>query len=82
LKVTWDNADLEKSLHTDEYFKRCYEASKKEEIVYEQSGSFETKFASAEKKLEATFETPFLAHVPVEPENATVHVRENGEVEV
>src|SRR5687767_11128103 len=72
LKVTWDNADLEKSLHTDEYFKRCYEASKKEGIVYEQSGSFETKFASAEKKLEATFETPFLAHVPVEPENATV----------
>lgn len=82
LKVTWDNRDLDKKLHTETYFQQCYGAAKKEGINYEEIHDFKTKFAGATSKLEHTYETPFLSHVPVEPENATVHVKDDGSVEI
>ena len=82
LKVTWENADLDKTLHTATYFQHCYDAAKKEGINYEEVHDFKTKLAGATSKLEFTYETPFLSHVPVEPENATVHVKDDGSVEV
>lgn len=82
LKVTWDNTGLGQKLHTENYFKDCYDAAKKQGISFEDKNDFNSKFNAAGKSLEATYETPFLAHVPVEPENATVHVKDNGEVEI
>ena len=82
LQVTWNNSDLDKKLHTAEYFQRCYEAAEKDGLNFLEGHDFKIKFAGANSKLDVTYETPFLAHVPVEPENATVHVREDGSVEV
>jgi isoquinoline 1-oxidoreductase subunit beta len=82
LKVTWDNGDLEKTMTTDNYFAQCYEATKTEGIRHEEIGDFNAKFANAKQKLELTYETPFLAHVPIEPECAVVHLKDDGTAEV
>lgn len=82
LNVSWDNGDLEKTLSTDAYFAACYEAAKKEGINHEAKGDFNAKFKTAKDKLEAIYETPFLAHAPIEPECAVVHVRDDGYVDV
>ncbi|MCU0339125.1 MAG: molybdopterin-dependent oxidoreductase [Spirosomaceae bacterium] len=82
LKVQWDNGDLAKTMTTDKYFADCYEAAKKEGINHEEQGDFNAKFANAKDKIEAVYETPFLAHAPIEPECAVVHQKEDGSVEV
>ena len=82
LQVKWDNADYEKTLSTEKYFAETYEAAKKEGIRYEEKGDFFSKYNTAAKKLESHYETPFLAHAPIEPENAVVHVKEDGSIEI
>lgn len=82
LIIQWDHANLATELHTAKYFKRCYDAAKGEGINFEERHNFKTKYDDANSKLEATYETPFLSHAPVEPENATVHVRHDGSVEI
>lgn len=81
LNVTWDNAGLDK-MTTDAYFAKCYEAAKAEGINFEEKGDIDQALSHAEKTLEAVYETPFLAHAPIEPENAIAHVKDNGEVEI
>lgn len=82
LKVQWDNGDYDKTLSTQKYFDATYEAAKKEGINYEEKGDFSAKYASAKQKLEANYETPFLSHAPIEPENAVVHVKDDGTIEI
>jgi isoquinoline 1-oxidoreductase beta subunit len=81
LNVTWDNSGLDK-MTTESYFAKSYEAAKAEGINFEEKGDIDQALAHAEKTLEAVYETPFLAHAPIEPENAIAHVKDNGEVEI
>jgi isoquinoline 1-oxidoreductase beta subunit len=82
LKVNWDNGDYEKTLSTEKYFAEAHAAAKNEGVNFEEKGDFTAKYNSAEKKIEANYETPFLAHAPIEPENAVVHVKDDGTVEI
>lgn len=82
LQVKWDNAELEKTVNTANYFAESHEAAKKEGINFEEKGDFSVKYAGAKDKLEANYETPFLAHAPIEPENAIAHVKDDGSVEI
>lgn len=82
LKATWDNAGLAEKLHNEEYINRCYEAAKSDGIRSEESNDFKTKFNEATKKLDFVYETPFLSHVPIEPETATAYVKEDGTAEI
>ena len=82
VKVQWDNGDLAKTHNTSFYFKKCTEAATGEGLKAEEEGDFKATFAAAAKKLEALYETPFLAHAPMEPENAIAHVKEDGTAEV
>jgi isoquinoline 1-oxidoreductase beta subunit len=81
LNVTWDSAGLEK-MTTADYYARSYEAAKAEGINFEEKGDIYQALAHSGKTIEAIYETPFLAHAPLEPENALVHVKDNGEVDV
>ncbi|MFN8355529.1 MAG: molybdopterin cofactor-binding domain-containing protein [Spirosomataceae bacterium] len=75
LKVVWDNGDAEK-ISTEEYYNRLKAAvSQKGNDYADKSGDFDKAFAEATKKVEVYYETPFLAHAPMEPENATVWVK-------
>lgn len=82
LKVQWDNGNYDKTLSTEKYFAQTYEAAKKDGINFEEKGDFTAKFTSAKQKIEANYETPFLAHAPIEPENAIVHVKDDGSIEI
>ncbi|HEY5746187.1 MAG TPA: molybdopterin cofactor-binding domain-containing protein [Chryseolinea sp.] len=82
LKVQWDNSNLSEALDTDDYFKRCYAQVKVEGINHHETGDFNRKFNTATSRLECTYETPFLSHAPIEPENTTAHVKDDGSVEI
>ncbi|MGM9511672.1 molybdopterin cofactor-binding domain-containing protein [Larkinella sp. GY13] len=74
LVVKWQDADSS-SESTADYFSGLYELAKSEGVVYQQDGDFETALATAPRQLEAQYETPFLAHAPMEPETAVAHVQ-------
>ncbi|ACT91291.1 xanthine dehydrogenase family protein molybdopterin-binding subunit [Dyadobacter fermentans] len=82
LKVNWDNGNYAKTVDTAGYFAATYDAAKKEGVNFEEKGDFNAKYATAMEKLESHYETPFLAHAPIEPENAVVHVKDDGSVEI
>ena len=78
----WEEGDLTTTLDTNFYFKEAYNAAEKEGIRAEEDGDFNAFYAASDKKLESTYETPFLAHAAIEPVNTTAHVKEDGSVEV
>jgi isoquinoline 1-oxidoreductase beta subunit len=82
LKVEWKPSETSLNQNSADYFAKMYEEAKKPGINHEEKGDFDAVYNAGEKKLEAIYETPFLAHAPIEPENATVHVKEDGSVEI
>ncbi|MGA0555018.1 molybdopterin cofactor-binding domain-containing protein [Larkinella sp. VNQ87] len=81
LKITWDKAGYE-SMTTERYFSELREKSKQDAIPYYTTGDFKTAYENAPKKLEGLYETPFLAHAPLEPEVAIAHVKPDGSCEI
>ena len=80
LKVEWVKTSDNVSIA--DYSKRMEAAIGEAGLVHVDNGRFEDHFNRAGAKLEEVYETHFLSHVPMEPENATVHVKEDGTVEV
>jgi CO/xanthine dehydrogenase Mo-binding subunit len=74
LDVTWSKSALSSESMRSEY--RALLAKKGRTIG--QWGFVDRVLSSAEHKIEAEYECPFLAHAPMEPPNATAHVREDG----
>ena len=70
---TWQN--------TESLWERCRELARGECEVQVEEGDFRGAYSSAAQTLESEFETGFLDHAPMEPLNATAHVR-GSEVEV
>ncbi|WP_234733803.1 xanthine dehydrogenase family protein molybdopterin-binding subunit [Tellurirhabdus bombi] len=82
LKVTWDKVGYDQSMTTDRYFQEMREKSKQDGIPFSSVGDFKAAYEAAPKKLEGLYETPFLAHAPMEPEVAVAHVKEDGTCEI
>jgi isoquinoline 1-oxidoreductase subunit beta len=51
-------------------------------VVAVDRGDPRTVLEQSQKKVEAEYELPFQAHATMEPMNATVHVRQDGRIEV
>ncbi len=83
VKITW-KADSSKYVNqnTDAYFAAMHTAATLPGIRSEETGDFDASFAAASQKMEAIYETPFVAHAPIESENATVHIKDDGSVDV
>lgn len=77
LQIEWDNTGYE-NVSTEAYFAECRAKVAQEGNPYPDTvGDVKAGFAGASKVVEAQYETPFTAHAPIEPMNATVSVQGN-----
>lgn len=82
LQVKWDNAGYDTQMTTARYFAELRAQADVEPAPYYTTGNFGQAFDTGAKKLQATYETPFLAHAPMEPEVAIAHVKPDGSCEI
>jgi isoquinoline 1-oxidoreductase beta subunit len=76
LKIDWDTKGYEKTSTAG--METTYRQLAKHDGVTDKAwGDFGKAFAEAPVKLEAAYETPFLSHSPMEPQNATVWVKDD-----
>jgi isoquinoline 1-oxidoreductase beta subunit len=74
LTVNWDHgpqASLDSATQREEYAKLAEKPGK----VAKKEGDATAALAGAAKKLSAVYETPYLAHAPMEPQNCVADVR-------
>jgi isoquinoline 1-oxidoreductase beta subunit len=83
LEIDWDNGEWG-SHSTAGYDQRARElmAGGKPEQVFSTDGDVDAAFSSAAKVLDAEYSYPFLAHVPMEPQNCTALCHEDGSMEL
>ena len=77
LVIEWDDGPHAK-LTTEDIASELEKATHNSGAVAQNIGDVEKAMASAVRKIEATYQVPFLAHAAMEPMNCTVHVRNNG----
>jgi isoquinoline 1-oxidoreductase beta subunit len=74
ITVQWDDGPL-KGVSSDKIWQGLAAAMEKPAAQVKQEGNVEQAMAGAAKKIEATYELPFLSHSPLEPMNFTADVR-------
>jgi isoquinoline 1-oxidoreductase subunit beta len=77
VKIVW-NEGAGKSLSSASVAAALKTASAKSGAEFRKLGNFEAGYGAAAKKLEATYELPFLSHAPLEPMNFTADVRKDS----
>ncbi len=77
VKVTW-NEGAGKGLNSAGIAAALKTASAKPGAEYHKLGNFDAGFGAAARKVEATYELPFLSHAPLEPMNFTADVRKDS----
>jgi isoquinoline 1-oxidoreductase beta subunit len=77
LKIEWDEGPHAK-LDTKEIVAELDRATLNPGAVAQSIGNVDAAMASAVRKVEATYQVPFLAHATMEPMNCTVHVRKDA----
>jgi isoquinoline 1-oxidoreductase beta subunit len=75
--VQWDDGP-NAAIDSAEIIRQLEEASKQSGAVARHEGDAERVLTSAERRFDATFRLPFLAHAAMEPMNCTAHVRKDG----
>jgi isoquinoline 1-oxidoreductase beta subunit len=71
LQIAWDDGP-NAGVDSEEIFNQLKGASEREGAVAKSMGDVDKALGAG--KVEATYHVPFLAHVPMEPMNCTVHV--------
>src|SRR5262249_2823124 len=74
LQIQWDEG-ANKSLSSAGVYQQLTEAMSKPAAQVKQEGNVEQAIAGAAKKLDVTYQIPFLSHSPLEPMNFTADVR-------
>ena len=77
LVIEWDDGPHAK-LTTQDIASELEKATHNSGAIAQNIGDVEKAMASAVRKIEATYQVPFLAHAAMEPMNCTVHVRKDG----
>jgi isoquinoline 1-oxidoreductase subunit beta len=82
LKIQWDYQGFDK-FNSDSYEQQLRElASSDGLLLNDNKGDFDTAFANAPHQLEAFYETPVLAHAPMEPMNCLAHWQEGDKLDL
>lgn len=76
LQVDWEESATLPS--TAGLFQTMRQKASEKGLVDTQLGDFERTYETAKVRLTADYETPFLAHAPMEPMNTLAHVQEDG----
>lgn len=76
LAVEWDDSAAE-MLSTDELRKKYIELTKQPGTVARQQGEAASALNGSARRIEATFEFPYLAHAAMEPLNAVARLTKN-----
>jgi isoquinoline 1-oxidoreductase beta subunit len=77
LDITWDEGP-NASASSEAIRKLFMERAEQAGAVARKEGDAPAALAAAAKKIEAVYETPFLAHACMEPMNCAAHVRADG----
>jgi CO/xanthine dehydrogenase Mo-binding subunit len=77
LAIRWDDGPSA-NLSTADIVQGLAKASETAGVTARKDGDPESALAGAAKKVEAVYESPFLAHATMEPMNCTVHVRKDS----
>jgi isoquinoline 1-oxidoreductase beta subunit len=73
LKVEWDDSGFD-HLSTEQLYARMNDDLKtKDGLSFRTKGNFAAALEKADKKIEATYETPYESHSCMEPVNCTAH---------
>jgi isoquinoline 1-oxidoreductase beta subunit len=83
LEITWDdtNAERRSSDQLMDEHRRLVESSDGAVVVRDE-GEVETRLAGAAHVIDSVYELPYLAHAPMEPNNAVCMMRADGVIEV
>jgi isoquinoline 1-oxidoreductase beta subunit len=73
LKVTWSGGETI-GLSNAEIFRRLHQAAERKGAIERNEGQAEQALDAAATVIQAHYETPYLAHAPIEPMNCTAHV--------
>ena len=76
IKINWSDGAA-KGLNSEQIIKELIEASEKKGGVVRKEGNVKKALKSAEKIVEANYESPFQAHATMEPMSCTVSVEKN-----
>lgn len=77
LKIEWDNKGLDK-ISGQNVMEDSYKMADTDGDELFGKGNTSQAFAKADNVIEAAYETPYQAHVPMEPMNAIVHIKSDG----
>jgi isoquinoline 1-oxidoreductase subunit beta len=77
LDIRWEDGPNAK-VSTADVAEGLAQASETAGVTARKDGDPASALAGAAKKVEAVYESPFLAHATMEPMNCTVHVRRDG----
>ncbi|HTS43777.1 MAG TPA: molybdopterin cofactor-binding domain-containing protein [Puia sp.] len=76
LEIKWDNSGFES--WSSQKIKEDYrQASTQEAVSFNKKGNVKEAFEKADIKIEASYETPYQTHAPMEPMNATVYAQKD-----
>lgn len=76
LEIKWDNGDLE-SWSTEKIKADYKKAAEQDGVSLSGKGDFSQAFTNGKIKVEASYETPYQSHAPMEPMNALVYVQKD-----
>lgn len=81
LSVNWDYQGHE-GFNSIDYSQYLRDLAKNEGVIDKSVGDFDKTFADSNQKIEAFYETPFVAHSTMEAMNCTAHWKEDGKLEI
>jgi CO/xanthine dehydrogenase Mo-binding subunit len=77
LSIRWNDGP-NGAISTADVVRGLTQASRTDGVAARKDGDAAKALAGAARRIEATYEAPFLAHTPMEPINCTVHVRKDS----
>jgi isoquinoline 1-oxidoreductase beta subunit len=81
LKIEWEKGDGG-GLDSEKLRQDYRQLAKTSGVIARKEGDVPAELAAGVKKLEASYEVPFLAHAPMEPLSCLVHLKEDGGAEI